>query len=780
MTFPLGSLRDGGAPNASGATPVHAPAGWRAQLTLLITGVLWLLAVLALATHNAADPAFSTSGTAGVVLNKAGAAGAWFSDLAYFVFGYSIWWAVLVGLRVWLGELAQVLRGEGVAPHAPVAPPRPVWLFWVGLALLLAASASLEWTRLYQWEGRVAGGHAGGAVGYTLGQWTQGLIGFAGSGVFWIAALVAGIALALRFSWLRLAERIGAWVESLREKRVERIERAEDARVGEKALREREIIVDVEHRLHEDHLPIVIEAPVIDVPKSARVVKERQKPLFTELADTKLPQVDLLDAAPGRTETVSPETLEMTSRLIEKKLKDFGVEVRVVAASPGPVITRYEIEPATGVKGSQVLNLSKDLARSLSLVSIRVVETIPGRTTMALELPNPKRQTIRLSEILGSQVYNDASSQLTMGLGKDIVGNPVVADLAKMPHCLVAGTTGSGKSVGINAMILSLLYKAEARDVRLILIDPKMLEMSVYEGIPHLLCPVVTDMKLAANALTWGVAEMERRYKLMSKMGVRNLGGYNKKIDEAKERGELIPNPFSLTPEEPEPLDRLPNVVIVIDELADLMMVIGKKIEELIARLAQKARACGIHLILATQRPSVDVITGLIKANIPTRLSFQVSSKIDSRTILDQMGAEALLGMGDMLYMASGTGFPVRVHGAFVSDEEVHRVVDYLKTQGEPNYIEGILEGGVLDGESGDVLSGESGVMGGGEGDALYDNAVAIVLQHKRASISLVQRHLRIGYNRAARLLEQMEKSGLVSSMSTNGNRDIIVPARAE
>ena len=786
MTFPLGSLRSDGAPSTFGAgagrssEPATHQASWRAQLALLITGVLWLLAVIALATHNAADPAFSTSGTSAVAMNKAGALGAWFSDLAYFVFGFSVWWAAAVALRAWLGGLARVLRSDPSLPHPPASAERPVWLFWVGLALLLAASSSLEWTRLYQWEGRVAGGHAGGAVGYTLGQWTQGLLGFAGSGVLWIAALVAGIALALRFSWLRLAERIGAWVDSLREKRVERIERAEDVRVGEQALREREVIVDVEHRLQEDHLPIVIEAPVIDVPKSARVVKERQKPLFTELSDTKLPQVDLLDAAPGRTETVSPETLEMTSRLIEKKLKDFGVEVRVVAASPGPVITRYEIEPATGVKGSQVLNLSKDLARSLSLVSIRVVETIPGKTTMALELPNPKRQTIRLSEILGSTVYNDAASQLTMGLGKDIVGNPVVADLAKMPHCLVAGTTGSGKSVGINAMILSLLYKAEARDVRLILIDPKMLEMSVYEGIPHLLCPVVTDMKLAANALTWGVAEMERRYKLMSKMGVRNLGGYNKKLEDAKARGELIPNPFSLTPDQPEPLERLPNVVIVIDELADLMMVVGKKIEELIARLAQKARACGIHLILATQRPSVDVITGLIKANIPTRLSFQVSSKIDSRTILDQMGAEALLGMGDMLYMASGTGFPVRVHGAFVSDEEVHRVVDYLKTQGEPNYIEGILEGGVLDGEPGDVLSGEGGVMGGGEGDALYDNAVAIVLQHKRASISLVQRHLRIGYNRAARLLEQMEKSGLVSSMSTNGNRDIIVPARSE
>jgi DNA segregation ATPase FtsK/SpoIIIE, S-DNA-T family len=591
MTFPLGSLREGGANNTFAAAAVHPPAGWRAQLLLLVTGVLWLLAVLALATHSTADPAFSTSGSASTVLNKAGAAGAWFSDLAFFMFGYSIWWAAAVALRAWLGALARLLRSDPAVAPAPPSPSRPVWLFWAGLALLLAASSSLEWTRLYQWEGRVAGGHAGGAVGYSLGAWTQNLLGFAGSGVLWIAALVAGIALALRFSWLRLAERIGAWVESLRQQRALRTERAEDLRFGEKALREREFIVEVEHRLQEDHLPIVFDAPVVEVPKSARVVKERQKPLFVELADTKLPQVDLLDAAPGRTETVSPETLEMTSRMIEKKLKDFGVEVRVVAASPGPVITRYEIEPAVGVKGSQVLNLSKDLARSLSLVSIRVVETIPGKTTMALELPNPKRQTIRLSEILGSQVYNDASSQLTMGLGKDIVGNPVVADLAKMPHCLVAGTTGSGKSVGINAMILSLLYKAEARDVRLILIDPKMLEMSVYEGIPHLLCPVVTDMKLAANALTWGVAEMERRYKLMSKMGVRNLSGYNKKISDAKERGELIPNPFSLTPEQPEPLDRLPNVVIVIDELADLMMVIGKKIEELIARLAQKARA---------------------------------------------------------------------------------------------------------------------------------------------------------------------------------------------
>ena len=754
---------------------------WPRQARLLLGGVVWLLMLIALVTHSPQDAAFSTSGAGELALNKAGAIGAWLSDAAFFVFGFSVWWLMAVALHRWLGALADVLRGaDGEAAHlSPMRRAWPLWAFWLGLALLMSASTALEWTRMYQWEPRLPGSHAGGVLGYLLGPLSMKWLGFAGSGVLWIAAMVVGLSLSFRFSWLQLADAIGGRLDAWRDRRVERIEMAEDFRLGEQALREREDVVEVEHALHEDHAPIVIETPVVEVPKSERVVKERQKPLFIELADTKLPQVDLLDAAPGRTESVSPETLEMTSRLIEKKLKDFGVEVRVVAASPGPVITRYEIEPATGVKGAQVLNLAKDLARSLSLVSIRVVETIPGKTTMALELPNARRQTIHLSEILGSQVYNSAASMLTMGLGKDIVGAPVVADLAKMPHCLVAGTTGSGKSVGINAMILSLLYKAEARDVRLILIDPKMLEMSVYEGIPHLLCPVVTDMKQAANALNWGVGEMERRYKLMSKLGVRNLAGYNKKIDDAAERGETMGNPFSLTPEAPEPLERLPHVVIVIDELADLMMVVGKKIEELIARLAQKARAAGIHLILATQRPSVDVITGLIKANIPTRLSFQVSSKIDSRTILDQQGAEALLGMGDMLYMPSGTGLPIRVHGAFVSDDEVHRVVAYLKSQGEPNYIEGILEGGVLDGDSGEIAVNDGGGPGN-ESDAMYDQAVAIVLQHKRASISLVQRHLRIGYNRAARLLEQMEKSGLVSSMGTNGNRDIIVPARAE
>jgi S-DNA-T family DNA segregation ATPase FtsK/SpoIIIE len=770
MSFPLGSLGGDGAAIAAAGTAGNAPA-WRRKALLMAGALAWLLFVLAMVTHHAGDAAFSTSGSGDPLRNKVGLLGARASDLVLFLFGFSAWWLVPVALRAWLSALAGSLRQGEVA----AAPPRA--LFWLGLALLLAGSSALEWTRLYRWEAHLPG-HAGGVLGYTLGPVSTQWLGFVGSGVLWIVALVVGLSLSLRFSWLGLADAIGERIDRLRETRQDRREFEEDKRLGEMAAREREHVVDEQLAVIDEHAPLVIAPTVAEIPKSQRVAKERQKPLFAELADTRLPQVDLLDGVQQRQESVTPESLEMTSRLIEKKLKDFGVEVRVVAASPGPVITRYEIEPATGVKGSQIVGLARDLARSLSLVSIRVVEVIPGKNYMALELPNARRQTIKLSEILGSEVYNESASMLTMGLGKDIVGNAVVADLAKMPHCLVAGTTGSGKSVGINAMILSLLYKAEARDVRLILIDPKMLEMSVYEGIPHLLAPVVTDMKQAANALTWCVAEMERRYKLMSKLGVRNLGGYNKKIAEAAERGDKLPNPFSLTPDAPEPLERLPHVVVVIDELADLMMVVGKKIEELIARLAQKARACGMHLILATQRPSVDVITGLIKANIPTRLSFQVSSKIDSRTILDQMGAEALLGQGDMLYLAPGTGLPVRVHGAFVSDDEVHRVVEYLRMQGEPNYVEGILEGGVLDAEGG----GDGAAPGGpgGEADPMYDQAVGVVLQHRRASISLVQRHLRIGYNRAARLLEQMEQSGVVSAMGHSGNRDILVPKRDE
>jgi S-DNA-T family DNA segregation ATPase FtsK/SpoIIIE len=762
----------------------------RQRAWLLTAALAWFMFTLALLTHDARDPGFTTSGDGAPLRNWVGLLGARTADLAYFLLGFSAWWLVPVGLRAWLGGLARHLR-SGSGGRAGAAPGLPRWTFWLGLMLLLAASTALEWTRLYRWEPMLPG-HAGGVLGMTLGPASMRWLGFAGSGVLWIVLLVVGSALALRFSWVELADAIGEKLDGLRQRRQGLLAQQEDRRIGELLQRERDAEVEAAHQ-HSLELgapaPVVISPPVPAIQPSVRVLKERQQPLFDELASTRLPQVDLLDGvdlARNHELSVTPDTLEMTSRLIEKKLKDFGVEVRVVAASPGPVITRYEIEPATGVKGAQIVNLAKDLARSLSLVSIRVVEVVPGKNYMALELPNARRQTIRLSEILGSDVYNGSASLLTMGLGKDIIGNPVVADLARMPHCLVAGTTGSGKSVGINAMILSLLYKAEARDVRLILIDPKMLEMSVYEGIPHLLAPVVTDMKQAANALNWAVGEMERRYKVMSRLGVRNVAGFNRKLAEAAERGEKMANPFSLTPEAPEPLERLPHVVIVIDELADLMMVVGKKIEELIARLAQKARAAGIHLVLATQRPSVDVITGLIKANIPTRISFQVSSKVDSRTILDQMGAEALLGMGDMLYMASGTGLPTRVHGAFVSDDEVHRVVNYLKTQGEPDYVEGILEGGTLDGDAGPggtpfggaATGDEAGP--GGESAQLYDQAVAVVLQHRKASISLVQRHLRIGYNRAARLVEQMEAQGLVSAVNHKGNRDILVPKRED
>ncbi|NQW58611.1 MAG: DNA translocase FtsK [Polynucleobacter sp.] len=562
---------------------------------------------------------------------------------------------------------------------------------------------------------------------------------------------------------------MGRWAEVFYLKIRNRQESVVDRRIGEIAAFEREEHVEEELDKFDTVEPIQIVRQESVIQKSDRVEREKQTILFDDLSGAALPPLSLLDAAPASVESISADTLEFTSRLIERKLKDFGVEAKVIAAYPGPIITRYEIEPAIGVKGSQIVNLSKDLNRALGTQALRVVETIPGKTCMGLEVPNPKRQMVSLSEILSSEIYNRNSSLLTLALGKDISGQPMVADLAKMPHCLVAGTTGSGKSVGINAMILSLLYKAKPEDVRLILIDPKMLEMAMYEDIPHLLTPVVTDMREAANALQWAVKEMDRRYKLMSKFGVRNLAGFNKKIAEAHEAGTHLYNPFSLTPEDPEPLQKAPMIVIVIDELADLMMVVGKKLEELIARIAQKARAAGIHLVLATQRPSVDVITGLIKANIPTRLSFQVSSRIDSRTILDQQGAETLLGMGDMLYMPPGTGQPLRLHGAFVSDEEVQRVVDWLKERSSPNYIDAILDS-----------SGEDGAQGttndGGEADPLYDQAVAIVLENKRASISFVQRHLRIGYNRAARLLEDMERAGLVSKMSGSGTREILGP----
>jgi S-DNA-T family DNA segregation ATPase FtsK/SpoIIIE len=611
--------------------------------------------------------------------------------------------------------------------------------------------------------------------GMMLGDPLPELLGFTGATLFLLALIAAGFSLFSGLSWLRFVDWLGALLENTWQLARLAWQTHQDRRIGAQAMSERVAVVEEEKRRVEEHLPIHIEMPQYEVAKSARAKAERQTSLFADMHDSTLPPLHLLDQAVQHVEVVSADTLEFTSRLIERKLKDFGVEVKVVAAYPGPVITRYEIEPAVGVKGSQITNLVKDLARALSVVSIRLVETIPGRAYMALELPNSKRQMVRLSEILSSQVYADMGSMLTIAMGKDISGKPVVADLAKMPHVLVAGTTGSGKSVAINAMILSLLYKGTPQQVRLLLIDPKMLELSVYEGIPHLLAPVVTDMRQAASALNWCVQEMERRYRLMSALGVRNIAGYNQKVRDAIKDRQPLNNPFTVTPENPEPLEELPLIVVFIDELADMMMVVGKKVEELVARLAQKARASGIHLVLATQRPSVDVITGLIKANVPTRVAFQVSSKIDSRTILDQMGAETLLGQGDMLYLPPGTGFPQRVHGAFVSDQEVHRVAEYLKAQGSPQYVEGVLNS--LEESEG---NGDGMVSMDAEADPLYDQAVEIVLKSRRASISQVQRHLRIGYNRAARLVEQMEAAGLVSPMQSNGNREVIAPMRRE
>ena len=762
---------------SAGATP-GAPG--RAERLLLeakwlLFAALALYLLLILITYSKLDPGWSNAASVTLVANRGGRAGAWLADVLLYIFGISAyWWSVLLFARVAAGY--RRLSIASLHPDAAL-PPDPALVRVGGFLLLLLASAGIEALRFYSHRLQLPLA-PGGVLGNLLANSAGEVLGFTGATLALLVLFAVGLSLFTGMSWLALAERVGLGLERLVELVRRRRENEQDRRAGEAAAVQREVVVESERARIVEAPPVRIEAPVTTVPQSERVAKERQVPLFAEIPDSGLPPLSLLAPPPQVVESVSPETVEFTSRLIEKKLKDFGVEVQVVAAYPGPVITRYEIEPAVGVKGSQIVGLAKDLARALSLVSIRVVETIVGKTTMGLELPNPKRQAVRLSEILGSQVYNDNASPLTLALGKDIAGHPVVADLARMPHLLVAGTTGSGKSVGINAMILSLLYKAEANAVRLILIDPKMLEMSIYEGIPHLLAPVVTDMRQAGHALNWAVGEMERRYKLMSKLGVRNLNGYNNKIDEAAAREEKIPNPFSLTPDAPEPLDRLPTIVIVIDELADLMMVVGKKVEELIARIAQKARAAGIHLILATQRPSVDVITGLIKANIPTRIAFQVSSKIDSRTILDQQGAETLLGMGDMLYLPPGTGLPLRVHGAFVADDEVHAVVDFLKKQGEPNYIEGILEGGSAE-DGGDVM-GEGGGAEGGEADPMYDQAVAVVIKSRRASISFVQRQLRIGYNRAARLLEEMEKAGLVSAMQTNGNRDILVPNREE
>jgi S-DNA-T family DNA segregation ATPase FtsK/SpoIIIE len=744
------------------------------RIARVVREAWWLLIVaafaylaLVLATYHRSDPGWSFSGTGTSVSNRGGVIGAWLADILLYLFGLSAWWFAVAAAVVVAAIYRRIVRPEEERDH-------PFALAAIGFLLVLVSSSALEALRLWKLNASLPLA-PGGALGDALGRMLAKGLGFNGATLLLLALFCAGCSLFLGISWLKVMERIGSVFEWTIGWMRRRREEAADRRIGEEHAAEREHVVAELREEAFEREPVIVVPQVTSVAKSERVVREKQRPLFTEMPDSPLPPLDLLEDAPPVGEAQSPEALEFTSRLIERKLADFGVNVKVLAAYPGPVITRFEIEPAVGVKGAQIVNLMKDLARALSVVSIRVVETIPGKSCMALELPNPRRQVVKLVEIFASKTYNDAPGALTLALGKDIAGKPVIADLTRMPHLLVAGTTGSGKSVAVNAMILSLLYKAEPSQVRLIMIDPKMLELSAYEGIPHLLAPVVTDMKLAPNALMWCVAEMERRYKLMTPLGVRNLAGYNQRVAEARSAGKPLVNPTPGLDGTSEPLEEMPLIVVVVDELADLMMSSGKKIEELIARIAQKARAAGIHLILATQRPSVDVITGLIKANIPSRIAFQVASKVDSRTILDQMGAETLLGQGDMLYLPPGTGYPLRVHGAFVSDSEVHRVVEHLKMTGEPQYVEGILEGsGASDGEELGIESVDA------EADPMYDHAVAVVLKTRRPSISLVQRHLRIGYNRAARLIENMERAGLVSAMQTNGNREVLVPVGKE
>ena len=737
------------------ASRVIREASW---FTLLFIG---LYITLALISYSASDPSFSYSiDTSKNINNFAGISGAYFSDFFLNIFGLSAWWLVFLSIYSIFLIYPRIENENYEIKHLLI-------IHYLGFLLLLLSSSTFESGYVVDFSARLPS-EQGGILGNSMYGFLEQAMGYIGTLVFLLISFAIGFSLFTGWSWITISEGLGNFICNVCNSIINKYIDWQDRKEGKRLEKERTSFIEVERKKLEDRAPVKILDLNIPVKESDRVKKEKQTNLFGD-SDSILPPLHLLDEPEKELTVQSPETIEFISRLIEKKLLDFGIEAKVISAQPGPVITRYEFEPAAGVKGSQVINLAKDLARALSVVSVRVVETIPGKTCMGLEIPNPDRQIVYLSEIVSSKTFVDTSALLSVALGKNISGKPVIADVSKMPHILIAGTTGSGKSVAINALVLSLLYKATPDKVKMILIDPKMLELSVYEGIPHLLSPVVTDMRQAGNALNWCVAEMEKRYKLMSEFGVRNLSGFNQKIKDSQEKGEPLTNPFSLDTENPEVLEELPLIVIVIDELADLMMTMGKKIEELIARLAQKARASGIHLVLATQRPSVDVITGLIKANIPTRIAFQVSSKIDSRTILDQMGAETLLGKGDMLYMPPGTSYPDRIHGAFVSDQEVHKVVNFLKAKAEPNYIDEILNPN----DSANNILGELGPSG--EKDPLYDEAVEIVLRTKKASISYVQRNLRIGYNRAARIIEDMEKAGLVTPMQNNGNREVVV-----
>ena len=770
-----------------------APEALRRRITLVRReGAFlgWMLVasylLLAMASYHPADPGWSSTGSGEGYRNLAGPFGAWLADLSYSLLGWlALLGPILVAIRAW-----QVFR----------ARQREAWVFdrltfvlrLVGLVLLMAAGSALIDLQYGTAGGSLPFG-GGGIIGAAIAEAAANSFGHAGSTLLLLGAFLFGVTVFTDLSWLALADYLGnlclvAWARSTEMLRARRqlAQQQEQTRTAIER-RRKSLQRDREVRAQRKEPVITLNAEKIE--PSARVERERQQPLFRDTPAEGLPPIDLLDAPPPTNRGgFSPAALEAMSRKLELKLQDFGIAAEVVEVLPGPVITRFELQPAPGVKASRISNLAKDLARSLAVISVRVVEVIPGKSVVGIEIPNETREVVYLRKVLSSTVYDGARSPLTLALGEDISGEPVMADLSRMPHLLVAGTTGSGKSVGVNAMLLSLLFKATPEEVRLILVDPKMLELSVYDDIPHLLTPVITDMKDAATGLRWCVGEMERRYRLMAQLGVRNLAGYNRKLEEARTAGTPLRDPswnpseaFSTehNPEEAPELDRLPYIVVVIDEFADMMMIVGKKVEQLIARIAQKARAAGIHLILATQRPSVDVITGLIKANVPTRIAFQVSSKIDSRTILDQGGAEQLLGHGDMLYLPTGTSLPIRVHGAFVDDHEVHKVVAEWKRRGSPDYLSEITD----EGATGAIpvpgyADAETESEGNSESDALYDEAVAFVISSGRASISSVQRKLRIGYNRAARLIEAMETAGVVTEMNSNGSREVLVPNR--
>jgi S-DNA-T family DNA segregation ATPase FtsK/SpoIIIE len=744
-----------------------------------------LYLLMALLTYSARDPGWSATGTGAPVSNLGGPTGAWLADVFFSLVGYAAYlFPLLLAYRALVLLVQRRFEKEFDWTTFGIRA--------LGLVLVMIAGTALAAMNDSGSSPLPQG--AGGILGQAISSGFNVAFSAVGSRLILLAIFLFGMTIFTDLSWLALLEKLGSFslasFSTLRVRLTQGVGEFRDARRREKAVEARKLVITEHVEKTRKRQPPKIKSLNTPIEKSDRIERERQQTLFEAPATGDLPRLELLDEQvkdPDR--GYSKEALEGLSKLLELKLLDFGVSAEVVAVYPGPVVTRFEIQPAAGVKVSRISNLAKDLARSLAVISVRVVEVIPGKSVVGIEIPNEDREIVNFREVLSSKAFEQSKSPLTLALGHDISGLPVVADLAKMPHLLVAGTTGSGKSVGVNSMLLSLLFKSGPADVRLILVDPKMLELSVYDGIPHLLTPVITDMKDAANGLRWCVAEMERRYKLMAALGVRNLAGYNRKVEDAQKAGTALidplwkPDPMYAATDEDQsapPLEKLPNIVVVIDEFADMMMVVGKKVEQLIARIAQKARAAGIHLVLATQRPSVDVITGLIKANVPTRIAFQVSSKIDSRTILDQGGAEQLLGHGDMLYLPPGSGVPTRVHGAFCSDEEVHRVVADWKRRGAPLYIDGLLDEGSNTPVTPGELQSEAAEDDDNENDSLYDEAVYYVTQSRRASISSVQRKLRIGYNRAARLIEAMEAAGVVSDMGTNGQREVLAPPPRE